>query len=455
MRQEKQNRKNRFLFLVIALLLLLNASLGFILIRQSGAKMIALIQGRMMDASNTAAAMLDGDLLSRVTADDVGTAPYQQVLDTLSYFQDNTNLDYIYCIRDLGDKNFVLSVDPTAEDGEYGAPVVYTDALYRASLGIPSVDDKPSQDQWGTYYSAYSPVFTSSGEVGGIVGVDFNAEWYDQQVSDLLKTVFAVAVVSLVVGVLIVAVFARRNRMRYRHLHGQLNDLAGRVNTLIHVIENETFQSLPEGEQSTPSAEEEENWQGEDIDALGMKIMSIQDEIRDYIERFHEQAYRDGLTGVGNRTAYLDAIRDLESQILEKTAAFAVAIFDLNGLKLINDKYGHERGDLALMDAADLLKGIFGKENSFRIGGDEFAAVMKQTSVSEMELLFDRLDAEVDRVNQDERPYVVPLALAKGAAVYTPGEDADFNSVFNRADRAMYEDKKAYYTTVGDRRRQS
>ena len=77
---------------------------------------------------------------------------------------------------DDGNGNFSFSVDPAPDDpGEFGAPVVYTEALYKASLGIPSVDEVAYTDAWGRFYSAYSPVFNSNGKVAGIVATDFSA----------------------------------------------------------------------------------------------------------------------------------------------------------------------------------------------------------------------------------------------------------------------------------------
>lgn len=452
MRHKKYSEASVILILVIVFLLALNATLGILLTRQSSAALTDLIDGRMLDISNTAAAMLDGDALSRLTAEDAGTEEYQAVMDTLRYFQDNIELRYIYCIQDLGNGSFAFSVDPTVEDpGEFGSPVVYTDALDTASQGTPAVDKEPYQDAWGSFYSAYSPVFTSDGRVGGIVAVDFSAEWFDRQVSQLVRTVVAVGVLSLVVGVLVVAGLARRNARRYRTVYTQLNELAGRVEELVREMENGSVLSAREKQALRSSTEELR--QGKDIDALGEKILSMQDEIRRHIEIIHKQAYLDALTGVGNKAAYLETTRHLESMIQEGIAVFAVAVFDLNGLKTINDNYGHERGDLALIDAAELLKEVFGGENVYRVGGDEFIAILKQPDELELRLLFDRLDDELAKTNAVPRPYEAPLVLSKGAAVYKPGEDPDYKSVFRRADRAMYEDKAAYYTKYADRRR--
>ncbi|MBQ6205917.1 MAG: diguanylate cyclase [Oscillospiraceae bacterium] len=446
--------KNSLLPLMVLLLLSVNATLGVLLTRQSSQALISLIQSRMLDISNTAAAMLDGDSLSRLTADDADTKEYQKVMETLTYFQDNIDLKYIYCIQDMGDGTFAFSVDPTVADpGEFGSPIVFTDALYRASLGVPSVDSQPYEDAWGAFYSAYSPVFTSSGDVGGIVAVDFSADWYDRQVSHLIATVIYMSALSLLVGVLIVSIIARRNRQRYRVLYGQLTALAVKVEELAREMEAEGPLSASEKETILHSIEGTR--QVEDIDALGAKILSMQDEIRGHIERIRKQAYLDSLTGVGNKAAYLETVSRLGKLIRKEAANFAVGVFDMNGLKTINDNYGHECGDMALTDAATALKAAFGKENLYRIGGDEFIAIIARSDENEMPARFQRLEDELAEVNRKERPYALPLALSKGVAVYVPGQDADFQAVFKRADLAMYEDKRAYYAKHGDRRRKA
>ena len=173
------------------------------------------------------------------------------------------------------------------------------------------------------------------------------------------------------------------------------------------------------------------------------------------VSRTRRQATVDSLTGLGNRRAYLAAVRQLELRIKENRADFALAVFDLNGLKQINDNYGHESGDLALTDAARILKKVFGNAHLFRFGGDEFIAVEPNATLEEMHQRFGLLDWELEQANQTAKAYVLPLALAKGAAAFVPGTDPDYTTVFERADHAMYEDKRKYYETHPDRRRRS
>ena len=196
--------------IVSSFLLALNAVLGFVLTNQSKAA---------MKSANTAAAMLNGDELKALRAEDKDTPAYRRINDTLTYFQDNIDLDYIYCIQAVGEKEFVFSVDPTVEDpGVFGSPIVYTEALYKASKGTPAVDDESYADAWGSFYSAYSPVFDSEGNVAGIVAVDFSASWYDAQIDKQMQTIIICMAVSLLLCVLLVLFVTR-------HLRQRVNDM--------------------------------------------------------------------------------------------------------------------------------------------------------------------------------------------------------------------------------------
>ena len=437
-------RKNGLLLAAIAFMLVLNATLGVIMTGQAGASLSSSIRQHMLDISNTAASMIDGDVLIALKKEDKDTDGYQTIMKTLAHFQDNIDLRYIYCITDAGDGNFVFSVDPTVEDpGEFGSPIVYTDALYTASTGVASVDETPYSDEWGTFYSAYSPVFTSDGKVAGIVAVDVGAEWYDSQVTRIIRTVVIVGVSSMTIGILIVVAITRRIRLRNRLLSAQISELSGKVGDLMREIEGGGDPSSgSRGVFETPG--QSSSAEG-DEDDIGAKVLSMQDDIRKHIERIREKAYIDTLTGVGNKAAYFEAVKDFDTLIEEKKADFAVVVMDVNGLKRINDNFGHECGDLVLSDAAAVLKKVFDEERVYRIGGDEFFVIIERATEEIVRGLFSRFDSELERENERLKSYVFPLSVSKGAAIFDPETDDGFRSVFKRADMAMYEDKRAYY----------
>jgi len=128
-------------------------------------------------------------------------------------------------------------------------------------------------------------------------------------------------------------------------------------------------------------------------------------------------------------------------------------VFDLNGLKGINDQLGHEAGDAFIVDAANAIKNAFGAEHAYRIGGDEFIVVGENISKDVLEQAFRKMDESVLEINGEERHRTVPLAVSKGAAFYDAGKDAAYKDVFKRADDAMYHNKSEYYQGQNDRRR--
>jgi len=124
----------------------------------------------------------------------------------------------------------------------------------------------------------------------------------------------------------------------------------------------------------------------------------------------------------------------------------------MNGLKNINDTFGHECGDIALRHVSDNLTAVFGKENLYRIGGDEFITVIDNADESKMTELFAALDRELEKFNVQEHIYKSPLSISKGYSVYDSDEDSEYIDTFRKADNAMYRDKAEYYK-LHDRRR--
>ena len=191
------------------------------------------------------------------------------------------------------------------------------------------------------------------------------------------------------------------------------------------------------------------------INRMATFITATTEELQEANQKLRELAVTDVMTGVGNKTAYLEKIHSLEQEISAGTASFTVFMFDLNGLKEINDEYGHECGDLAIADAAETLKAVFGKDDLYRIGGDEFIAILDGMPEADIERYYQELEKKLSVNNYADKPYKTHLSVSKGAAAFRPGEDTEYREVFRRADHAMYQEKAAYYTTHNRRRRRS
>ena len=185
------------------------------------------------------------------------------------------------------------------------------------------------------------------------------------------------------------------------------------------------------------------------INRMATFIKATSEELAEANQRLSEMAVKDALTGIGNKAAYFDRIREINAG----HTPFSVAVFDLNGLKGINDSYGHECGDIAIVDTANALNAVFGKKHMYRIGGDEFIAVVDDATSEDMERYFKQLEAHLVEVNKVEKVYKAPLSISKGYATFDPQRDMEYLNTFRRADEAMYRDKAEYYRTHDRRRR--
>ena len=153
---------------------------------------------------------------------------------------------------------------------------------------------------------------------------------------------------------------------------------------------------------------------------------------------------RDPLTNVNNRMAYEDKEKYLQSLINSGSdEGFAVAMFDVNNLKMINDSQGHEAGDEYLIRACHLICDVFKHSPVYRIGGDEFVAVLSGED-------YDKRDENLKLINDRMSPYSAELPLpgdyvsvACGIAVYDNSTDSSVADVIKRADEEMYKDKAA------------
>ena len=159
------------------------------------------IQQRMLDIANCAAGSVSGEVMKNFTEDQVGSVAYNNVYDTLTIFRDNVELEYVYCIKEdtPGNFIFIMDTDPVSP-ASYGDSVEFTEALAQAGRGTASVDEVPYTDQWGSFYSAYSPVFDSTGKVVGIVVADFSSDWFDGQLASQTR--------SMVLGYAVILLFS-------------------------------------------------------------------------------------------------------------------------------------------------------------------------------------------------------------------------------------------------------
>ena len=426
-------------FILSAFLFIVQTTLGVLLSLQASQALTTSMKERMIDIARSAASMINGDELETLTADDADTPEYKRVDETLDKFRDSIGLKYIYCVKEVSDRLFVYTIDSDDEDpAEFGYPVVPVPAMYEAQQqGVAVATDKAYDDEWGRFYSAFAPVFNSSHEVVGLVGVDYEAEWFAQQTSKLIIIVAAVSFTSLILGIVIIIFISNQNRRKLTNLYSQLVLLKNNVKTLTHEIKRDSVLTEYEEDNELKSIN--------NIGEIGDEIIVLQGELEKQIEIVRAQAYIDALTKAKNKLAYIERTKVFDKQILEGTANFLVVVFDLNGLKYINDNYGHECGDQAIVDVAGNLIEVFGENNLYRTGGDEFIALLENSDEKEVQRCFWRFDKLMYEINVFANKYEFTLGASKGFAIYNHDVDVQYKDVFKRADQEMYKDKADFY----------
>lgn len=196
----------------------------------------------------------------------------------------------------------------------------------------------------------------------------------------------------------------------------------------------------------------------DELGVLATSILKIEEALSEYIEQIRDLAYRDFMTNCKNKSAYIKKISQIKDRIAEDLADFTVYVFDVNGLKRINDKKGHEMGDELIKAAAGAIKTVFSEDEIFRTGGDEFA-VITEGPRDKIEGNMASFAQAVDEFNKENEGRIegksldFTLAVSVGYASFENGVDKEYKSVYDRADQAMYEAKEAFYKNHEDMRR--
>lgn len=180
-------------------------------------------------------------------------------------------------------------------------------------------------------------------------------------------------------------------------------------------------------------------------DEVGILTRSFDATVRSlkaYISGMHSKAFTDQLTHVKNKAAYDAAIERLAGQMADGqgSATFGLLMLDVNDLKLMNDRYGHDRGDDYLRNCCQMICHVFDHSPVYRIGGDEFVAILERGDLDNRDALLAELDLRMVASETKQNPWE-RVSLAKGLGVSMP-TDTTPDEVFRRADRAMYEDKR-------------
>lgn len=366
MTRKRLSFTTRYVLIFGLLILFANTLLGIVILIQSNSTVRSLINKNMLDVVKSAAGLLDGDKLAALTEDDVDGEVFRDIEDRLIVFQSHEDIRFIYALKQADEGKFVFTVDPDPVDpGAFGEEIVVTDALIQAGRGQAAVDSITAADRWGDFYSAYCPVFDSKGNVAGIVGIDFDADWYNATVRKHTIAIVIITCISILLGGVLVFLIVLNVRKRFRVLDDDLSALSDSVDQLI----------VGAGGISERPASEKAESGDDEIDKLAVKIHSLQNELSAYERLQKDQYYTDAVTGIPNLNFLRQFSEERINMLRASQAQPTVIYFDIRSMGSYNTEYGYSRGDELLNLTAQTIRAAFPDALVVRGEGDHFIVI--------------------------------------------------------------------------------
>jgi len=379
---------------------------------------------------------------------------YKEIEEKL-YAIKNSSTDvkylYVYRITEEGcrvvfDLNTAyLEADKAGEIAEFDPSLLpYRDDLIAGKPIQPIISD----DKYGYLLTLYKPLYDVNGKCQCYAAIDFSMDTLREYMR-----IFIIKLLALFAGCFIF-IFAVG-------LAFVENSIILPVNTMAYCARNFSYDSDVSRKENIKRIRSLRIKTGDEIENLYIALIRTTENLLNYLKYLQrakgqvadmqvkylamdEIAHKDSMTGVKNKTAYNEAIALLNQKILLKDANFCIVMVDVNYLKRVNDNYGHERGNEYLINACKLTCGVFGKENVYRIGGDEFVVIIEGEKVSLCKYFVAQFKSEMEHktTNLTLNPWE-KVSAAVGMATYEPSSDKNSDEVFKRADKEMYENKLA------------
>lgn len=392
----------------------------------------------------------------KVSSDDWGSpefdaymARYAEIEQTEEFLFLQNQLRSIQDVNEV-DCLYLIALDPVLQNAIYLVDGAYEDAcppgcidpvydVNRELLEDPPIGYGPyitNTETYGWLVSAGPAVYDEEGNFICYAIADVSMEViraHQRQYLLTLGVIFAV----LTIAVLIVTIWAV-NRSIIRPIN-QLSSAVAHFNA---------------GNKDNSELDNLRITTGDEIQSLFESCQKMTHDIRRYIDNLVKTtqeltktrmeademsilANRDALTGVGSKLAYDRQTEILAEDMRQNRARFGIVMVDMNGLKHLNDTYGHEKGNIAIKKTCALICDVFSHLPVYRFGGDEFVIIIKDRDYDNIE---EKVKEFKSLANQTAGEPWDRVDAAIGYALYDNDDTVD--DVFRRADHIMYEHKK-------------
>ena len=399
----------------------------------------------------------------------------REYLDILKYYfslRDNypdIYYMYVYRFHNDGDKpmaTVIFDLDeeyseiPTQENLEWVGSEYEVDEPFASEIDTIMLGKEPVfhivHTQDGEYLLSYvRPVLDKDGNYICSACVDFSMEYmHSQDMRFVIRLMSGLGIIMLII--LFINIFVIRKRIT-----GPLEKIEECIDGFVFNTDDDRFRNVQ-------TLEDLGIYSQNEIGKLYVSLTSsmkeslyymtnltkAQNEIEDRdkaIKEISRMTFKDGLTGVGNKAAF---IRDKElndKQLLAGNTDFAVAMADINNLKYVNDTYGHDAGDTYIAGCCKMICNVFRHSPVYRTGGDEFVVFLTGEDYEKRHDLYTHavMDFNMAFSKKEAEPWE-RYSASIGIAEYKPGDMT--GNVVKRADKNMYENKQAFKKKNGSYR---
>ena len=176
--------------------------------------------------------------------------------------------------------------------------------------------------------------------------------------------------------------------------------------------------------------------------AIQSKLAISANELNKKNKLLNELSITDPLTGINNRRGFLDSVQELVNEDDSEGKEAMIVFADMDNLKQVNDKFGHNNGDFAIKSIANILKSSFSEDDIIgRIGGDEFVAFAFLDAPDRQQKIIKTISEYSEALNEScGKPYYIDISL--GVHTFTCSQMLSIEEVLHHADEALYEQKK-------------
>ncbi len=420
-------------------------------------------QQRLDDIIGYVESHIDKDDLSECSRTGVESEKYKELMAFMDNICDNFGIHYLYICMPVyendhyGMKN-VLSADTTYNrqynpDGLYLGYVTedeYSEEEVKNFLSYVDNDDiiyVKNFSDWGYDYTAMKMLVDSKGNRFGFLCVDLDVEELNRWINTFMVMVLCITVI---LGVVFIAIFLMWVNTNVTDPISKLKDSV--VSFAARSHNNKEISKLNYDDPTIKTHNEVQELSDavsqmtEDIKSYIRNAVDAEDKVQDMKNQMNYMGsvvYQDALTQVKNKAWYEKTKERVDKEIKNGRARFAIVMVDLNQLKVVNDTYGHERGDEYIFGSCHQICGVYVHSSVCRIGGDEFVVLLENADYDNRAFLLDRIKMDFEKSSTDvtRNPWE-RYSAAVGMAVYVRSDDGSIDEVFRRADSQMYEDKQ-------------